>query len=80
MVHLIREPFCIPARHVIAYGEGGGSCWRRSVENVDTSIGSLDAEIITCVAIGIEKHSSNTRSAWADIIHREGGNKVLERF
>ena len=80
MLDLFRETFSISVRHVIANRERGCRCGRRSVENVDASVGSLDSEIITGVSIGIEKHRSNSGSALADIVDREGGNKVLERF
>ena len=47
---------------------------------MDASVGGLDAEIVTGVALPIEEHRTNTRSPGTEVVHREGGNEMLERF
>ena len=68
---------CIPIGYVVAYGEGSRGGWRGGVKDVDAAIGSFDTEIVSGVALPIEEHSPDSRSAWTYVVHSEGGNEML---
>ena len=47
---------------------------------MDAAVGGLDAEIVTCVALPVEKHRADAGSAGTEIVHGEGGNEMLKGF
>ena len=69
-----------PIGYVVAYGERSGRSWRGRVEDMDAAVGGFDAEIVTCIALLIEEHRTNAGSPGTEVVHREGRNKMLERF
>ena len=75
-----RKLLGIPIGDVVPNGERSGRSWRGRVQDMDAAVGGFDAEIVTCIALPIEEHRTNAGSPGTEVVHREGGNEMLERF